>query len=160
MWLRKDENTVATALHMKRGGVPSLTSADLFITGKVVSRSELHIEGRLEGEVLAERLTIGETAEVKGWVLGAEVTVRGRVIGNIRAKVLHLAASAHVEGDLEHESLSVEAGAHIEGSCRHVQEGVVLPAEIETAEMEGKDESAIAARAEAAKEQVGAVGKG
>ena len=126
MWFRKDED----AGPAKRSGVPSLTSADLLITGKIVSLSELQIEGRVEGEVLAGQLIIGESAEVKGWVLGADVTVRGCVIGNIRAKRLHLAASARVEGDMEHESLSVEVGARIEGSCRHVASGIALPAEI------------------------------
>ena len=150
MWPRKDEGTTA-ARGAKRGGVPSLTSADLFISGRVVSRSELHIDGRLEGEVLAERLTIGETAEVVGWVLGAEVIVRGRVIGNIKARMLHIAASAHVEGDVEHETLCVEAGAHIQGGLRHVPEGITLPAEIETASESADDRGgAVKAQAQAA----------
>ena len=134
MWFHKDEG----AGPARRTGVPSLTSADLIVTGRLVSLSELQIEGRVEGEVLAERLIIGEGAEVKGWVLGADVTVRGRVIGNIRARRLHLAAGCHVEGEMEHESLSVEAGARIEGSCRHVCDGVVLPPEIAPAAAPGR----------------------
>ena len=146
MWFRKGDAAGAA----RRTGVPSLTSADLIITGKVVSLSELHVEGRLEGEVLAERLIIGETAEVKGWVLGADVTVHGRVTGNIRARRLHLAAGARVEGEMEHEILSVEAGAHIEGSCRHVADGVVLPPEIAPPAPEDGDEAAPTRRGMAA----------
>ena len=47
------------------------------------------------------------------------MTVRGRVMGRIRARKVQLAATSHVEGDILHEAFAVEAGAFFEGNCRH-----------------------------------------
>jgi cytoskeletal protein CcmA (bactofilin family) len=47
------------------------------------------------------------------------VTVRGKVMGRIRARKVMLAATSHVEGDILHEAFAVESGAFFEGNCRH-----------------------------------------
>ena len=62
---------------------------------------------------------IGEKAEIHGEVFAEDVTVRGRVMGRIRARKVLLAATSHVEGDILHEAFAVEAGAFFEGNCRH-----------------------------------------
>ena len=112
------------------GGIPSLISTDLRIKGDVVSSGELHIEGVVEGEVLSHNITIGELGEIRGKVIGSDVVVCGRVIGSIQAKKVSLKSTAHVTGDLDHESLAIDAGAHIEGNCHHVK-GISMPAKLE-----------------------------
>ena len=102
-----------------RGTAPSIISADLTVTGTLVSNGDIQIDGVVEGDVRSIGLVIGEKAEIHGEILAEDITVRGRVIGRIRARKVQLAATSHVEGDILHEAFAVEAGAFFEGNCRH-----------------------------------------
>jgi cytoskeletal protein CcmA (bactofilin family) len=102
-----------------RGTAPSIISADLNVSGALISSGDIQVDGIVEGDVRSAGLVIGEKAEIRGEVLAEDVTVRGRVIGRIRARKVQLCATAHVEGDILHEAFSVEAGAFFEGNCRH-----------------------------------------
>ena len=108
----------------KNENIPSLISADLCVTGDVISNGELHIEGKIEGGIRAKRLTIGEKAQIIGNITGNNVVICGRVNGDVSANKLHLTKNANVKGDLEHNSLSMEAGATIEGKCQSVNKSI------------------------------------
>ncbi len=101
---------------------PSIISADLVITGNLVSGGELQVDGTVEGDVRAASLVIGEQATVTGEVMAEEVIVRGRIIGVLRGLRVVLASSCHFEGDILHESLAVEPGAFFEGRCRRSED--------------------------------------
>jgi cytoskeletal protein CcmA (bactofilin family) len=73
----------------------------------------------VEGDIRSVGLVIGEKAEVHGEIFAEDVTIRGKVMGRIRARKVLLAATSHVEGDILHEAFAVEAGAFFEGNCRH-----------------------------------------
>jgi cytoskeletal protein CcmA (bactofilin family) len=112
----------ATMAQPKRAGrstAPSIISADLTVTGTLVSEGDIQIDGIVEGDVRSVGMVIGEKAEIRGEILADDITVRGRVTGRIRARKIQLAATAHVEGDILHEAFAVEAGAFFEGNCRH-----------------------------------------
>ncbi len=79
----------------------------------------MQIDGIVEGDVRSVGLVIGEKAEIHGEIWAEDVTVRGKVIGRIRARKVLLSATSHVEGDILHEAFAVEAGAFFEGNCRH-----------------------------------------
>jgi cytoskeletal protein CcmA (bactofilin family) len=102
-----------------RSTAPSIVSADLTVTGTLVSNGDIQIDGIVDGDVRSIGLVIGEKAEIHGEVLADDITVRGRVIGRIRARKVQLCATSHVEGDILHEAFAVEAGAFFEGNCRH-----------------------------------------
>ena len=97
---------------------PSILSADLTVTGSIVSDGEVQLDGTVEGDVRAGSLTIGEEATVKGEVVCETVVVRGRVEGSLRARQVQLAATARVEGDVIHASLAIESGAYFDGHCK------------------------------------------
>ena len=97
---------------------PSILSADLTVTGSIVSDGEVQLDGTVEGDVQAGSLTIGEDATVKGEVVCETVVVRGRVEGSLRARQVQLAATARVEGDVIHASLAIESGAYFDGHCK------------------------------------------
>ncbi len=104
---------------MTRNSTPSILSADLVITGSLKTQGEVQLDGKVEGDIRAKSLTIGEKAIVKGEILAEAITVRGKVIGKLRARQIQLAATAHVEGDIVHSTLSMENGAYFEGQCHH-----------------------------------------
>lgn len=97
-----------------RSAAPSIISADLTVTGTLVSNGDIQIDGVVDGDVRSVGLVIGEKAEIHGEILAEDITVRGKVIGRIRARKVQLAATSHVEGDILHEAFAVEAGAFFE----------------------------------------------
>jgi cytoskeletal protein CcmA (bactofilin family) len=102
-----------------RQGAPSIISAELIVRGTLVSNGDVQIDGKVDGDIRATSLVIGDKAVVLGDVYAEEATIRGRVEGSIRAHKVHLCATCHVEGNILHEALAVESGAFFEGNCRH-----------------------------------------
>jgi cytoskeletal protein CcmA (bactofilin family) len=114
--------TAAAAVQPKRGlrnGTPSIISADLIVRGALFSAGDVQIDGRVDGDIRAGGLIIGEKAVIVGDVYAEEIVVRGRVEGGISARKVSLSSTCHVEGNILHEALSVEIGAYFEGNCRH-----------------------------------------
>jgi cytoskeletal protein CcmA (bactofilin family) len=96
----------------------SIIGDDLMISGNVTSAGELHIDGRIEGDVRCASLILGDSSEIKGNVIAEEVMVRGRLIGSVRGRRVILHSSAHVEGDVFHKDLAMEQGAYFDGESR------------------------------------------
>jgi cytoskeletal protein CcmA (bactofilin family) len=121
----KEPETAATAQTSSqpkrptRNGVPSIISAELSVRGTLVSAGDIQVDGRVDGDIRATSLVVGEKATILGDIYAEEATVRGRVEGSIRARKVHLCATCQVEGNILHEALSVEAGAFLRGNCRH-----------------------------------------
>lgn len=99
-------------------GVPSIVSPEMTVTGNLSSNGDVQVDGTVDGDVRAETLTIGEDGVINGTVRAGTLRVLGRIDGEIQAGDVTILASAHVCGDVVHESLAIEAGARIEGHCR------------------------------------------
>jgi len=113
---------VSNSTPAPRSGVattPSLIASDVQIDGNVRTGGELQLDGHITGDVSCGGLVMGETGAVKGTISADNVTIRGTVNGEIRARSVRLEKSAVVEGDVIHESLSVEAGAKLTGRFAH-----------------------------------------
>jgi cytoskeletal protein CcmA (bactofilin family) len=111
----------------------STIGEDLTIAGNVSSKGELHLSGRVLGDVHCLALVLGESAQLEGNVVAEDVMVRGRLIGSVRALRVMLQSPAHVEGDLFHQSLSMEQGTHFEGESRPSDDPLAIP-EVHAAE--------------------------
>ena len=96
----------------------SVLSADLVIKGNVRSSGDITVEGQVEGDIRAQLLTVGETANVKGEVVADDVVVNGRIVGRVRGTKVRLTATARVDGDIVHKTIAIESGAHFEGSVQ------------------------------------------
>lgn len=101
---------------------PSIISADVKMTGTIVSQGEIDINGQIEGDVRASALTVGETGAVKGEVVAESVVVRGTIEGRIRGRKVQLCTGAKVRGDIFHASLAIEPNAIFEGAVKHAQD--------------------------------------
>ena len=98
-----------------RRPIPSIVGADCTFSGDIVSQGDVHIDGRVDGDVRCNMLVIGEAGTVTGEISAETVTVLGTVTGQITSKLVSLAKSARILGDITHDSLSVEVGAYVEG---------------------------------------------
>ncbi|MDE1174645.1 MAG: polymer-forming cytoskeletal protein [Parvibaculaceae bacterium] len=101
---------------------PSLIASDVVASGNIVSEGMIQIDGTFDGSVRAAVISIGEAATVKGMMVADEISVRGRVTGNIFARRVQLHAQAVFEGGLTHSELGIELGARFEGSIHHTSE--------------------------------------
>lgn len=101
---------------------PSILSADLTVVGNIKTQGDIQIEGTVEGDVRAHQLVVGETATIKGEILGDDVVVNGRVVGRVRGLRVRLTATARVEGDIVHKTIAIESGAHFEGSVQRQED--------------------------------------
>ena len=96
----------------------SILSSDLQITGNLKTLGDIQVEGRVDGNISAHLLTIGEGATVKGEIIADDVVVNGHVIGRVRGLKVRLTSTAQVEGDIIHKTIAIESGAHFEGSVQ------------------------------------------
>lgn len=105
-----------------RRSTPSVLSSDLTVTGNIRTEGDIQIEGTVEGDIRAHQLVIGDSATIRGEIVGDEVVVNGRVIGRVRGLKVRLTATARVEGDIIHKTIAIESGAHFEGSVQRQED--------------------------------------
>jgi cytoskeletal protein CcmA (bactofilin family) len=91
------------------------------IVGKIDCDGTLHIFGRIEGELRATNVLIGNGAQFDGNVIAQGVTIDGRLNGTIHATRVSLQSNAVVDGDIFHRVLSIDENAKFEGSSRRVE---------------------------------------
>jgi cytoskeletal protein CcmA (bactofilin family) len=96
----------------------SVLSSDLTIVGNIKTSGDIQIEGTVEGDVRAHLLTVGESATIRGEIMGDDIVVNGRVVGRVRGLKVRLTSTARVEGDIVHKTIAIESGAHFEGSVQ------------------------------------------
>jgi cytoskeletal protein CcmA (bactofilin family) len=95
----------------------SCIGAGMSIVGNVECSGSAQVFGRIEGELRASELMIGEGAHIQGCVIAQEVTVSGTVKGTIRA-VRVILQGGTVEGDIFNRSLSIDESSVFEGASR------------------------------------------
>jgi cytoskeletal protein CcmA (bactofilin family) len=111
---------------------PSIIGEDLSISGNVISKGEVQVDGQIEGDVHCGSLIVGEKAEITGGIVAEDVVVRGRVMGSIRGVRVTMQASSHVEGDVFHKALAIEQGAFFEGKSRRAEDPISTAPKLET----------------------------
>src|SRR5215472_11080481 len=104
-----------------KSGPDSRIGAGMSIVGKIECNGAAQVFGRIEGELRASDLLVGEGATIDGSVIAQDVTVCGRIKGTIRAVRVKLQNGGAVEGDIFHRSLSIDENAQFEGSSRRVE---------------------------------------
>ena len=114
-----------------KAGTASCIGSDMSIVGKIECNGPAQVFGRIEGELRASDLLIGEGATIDGSVLAQNVTVCGHVKGTIHAVRVKLQKGGAVEGDIFHRSLSIDEDSLFEGSSRRVENPTEIPSSID-----------------------------
>lgn len=113
---------LATAPRTNGDRSVSMIGPDLTITGNLISKGEVQVDGIVEGDIHGSHVVIGERATIHGSIVSEEVVIRGHVIGEVRSKRVMLQSTSQVEGDIFHQSLSIEQGALFEGKSRRTSD--------------------------------------
>lgn len=84
----------------------------------------LRINGKFEGKLDTKgTLTVGDNAIVSADINGENITIAGRVNGDITAKKIKLIAPGCVVGDIKTASLTITDGAILQGNCNMLSHG-------------------------------------
>jgi cytoskeletal protein CcmA (bactofilin family) len=107
------------ARHKSDGVRPqSVIDATLAIVGDLRTDGDLQLDGHICGNVQCAQLIVGPSAGITGAIMAEEAVIRGRITGTIRANVVILQGTAHVESDIVYGVLAIDEGARFEGAVR------------------------------------------
>ncbi len=104
------------------------------VEGKIQTKGDLRIEGKVIGTVTCEsKLVIGEHGSVEGFIDARNAHVSGQIVGDLVCReLLQLQEKARIEGDIFTQKLSVQVGAMFSGSCQMGESGKNLGAQAKT----------------------------
>lgn len=94
----------------------TIIGEQITIDGAIRGKEDLLIEGSVKGriEVEAHRLTVGSRGQVEAEIQAANVTISGRLVGNINATgKVEITKEADFNGEIKAKSISVEDGAYL-----------------------------------------------
>ena len=92
-----------------------MVGEEMHIRGSLVSDSDLKITGKVDGDVRARNLVIGERGRVTGMIVAEEVILKGQLAGNILADAVWIKQNASFDGDIVFvDALAIEVGAHVD----------------------------------------------
>jgi len=90
----------------------------VIIKGELSGSEDLYVDGVVEGtvELQSNSLVVGHNGQVRAKVNAKNVTVQGRVEGNIRAaERVELRKSSVIVGDIATQRIAIEEGAYFKG---------------------------------------------
>ncbi|MCT2401244.1 bactofilin family protein [Novosphingobium mangrovi (ex Huang et al. 2023)] len=93
----------------------SMLGADTVITGNIEASADLHVDGRIDGDIACNALVQGEDSRITGSIRAETVRVAGSVSGTIAARDVVILKTARIEGDVSYDTLTIEQGARLDG---------------------------------------------
>lgn len=97
------------------------------VVGDIHYGGGLHIEGTVEGNIIAEQedkgvVIVSELGLVEGEIRGPAIIINGTVHGNVYATGnIELAAGAKINGNVYYNLLEMTVGAEVNGNLVHQQ---------------------------------------
>ena len=97
----------------------SFIGPEVVVTGDIASPGQLHIDGKVIGDVRCGTLSQGEGGGITGNIDAGEARLAGLIDGAVSAGTLLLEASARITGDVLYGTLTVATGAQVDGRFKH-----------------------------------------
>ena len=96
---------------MDKLGNKTLNGANASFTGKVINARVIEVNGKMNADLTAEKVTIGEAGHFDGAIQADLVVVSGHYEGKMQAKSIWATATAAISGKLHYETLQMDRGA-------------------------------------------------
>lgn len=103
-----------------RSGDLSFIGTGVTVTGNIGGDGNLHVDGRIDGDVTCATLIVGERGEINGNVRAGDARIAGTVNGAVAAEVLTVTDTARIVGDMSYDAVSIETGAQVEGRVKRL----------------------------------------
>ncbi len=123
MWFKSaaSNNIGSTSTTSVRRSAPSILSEGFRVDGDIACSGEVHIAGTLIGNIVAGKITLGESGSINGSVEAETAIINGALQGRLIAVNVILGRSAQVRADVVYCSMRIEPGAVFEGYSRRVE---------------------------------------
>ena len=104
----------------ERGARSTWIGQDTFVEGKITTREDVCIQGRLKGAVESTAsVLVPEGGQVEADIVARNVVIHGRMSGNVEAiEKAEIGASGVLTGGILAATVVVQAGATFEGTVR------------------------------------------
>jgi len=120
MFSKKPESTSRPSTNSVAAGATfSVLGPDIAISGDLTATADLHLDGKIDGDINCAALVQGEASEVTGVVVAESARIAGKIKGSITAEVLVILKTARIEGDVAYGALTIEEGAQVDGKFTH-----------------------------------------
>ena len=89
------------------------------INGDIKGSEDLVIDGSMKGKIQLEKnqLTVGNKGQVEGEVQAVNITIGGRLVGNVNSVgKVQITKTANFSGEIKARSISVEDGAYLKAT--------------------------------------------
>ena len=106
-----------------KGETFSFIGPEVVVTGNIDTDGQLHIDGKVVGDVRCGSLSQGESGSIAGNIDAGEAKLAGLIDGAVSAGTLLLETSARITGDVLYETLTVSTGAQVDGRFKRRQSG-------------------------------------
>lgn len=93
----------------------SFIGPEVIISGDLATDAQLHVDGRIDGNVRCAQLIQGGDGIISGNIVADEARLAGTVEGTVSAASITIEATARILGDIAYDTIGIEAGARIEG---------------------------------------------
>ncbi|MFN0118659.1 MAG: polymer-forming cytoskeletal protein [Elusimicrobiota bacterium] len=112
----------------KNENIETIIGPETQIEGSLQTGESLRIDGKVNGDITAEAIVIGDHGAVIGNISANRITIAGKVKGNVTATTtLELLGKSQLLGDIKTAKLIIIDGAQFEGQCQTVKtDGKVL----------------------------------
>lgn len=110
----------------------AIIGADAKFVGTISNVKSIEIEGAVEADLSAEKLSIGATGKFTGQVTSDLVVIGGTYDGIMQAGSIWATETAQIAGEIHYQSLQMDRGAAL--NCRVVHNWQEPVATGETAE--------------------------
>jgi cytoskeletal protein CcmA (bactofilin family) len=108
--------------------IDTLVGQNTVVRGDIAFSGGLHVEGRVEGNVVAEDdrsiLILSENGSIKGEVRVPNMVLNGTVEGDVHAsEQVELATRSRVKGNVYYNLIQMAMGAEVNGNLVHRKGG-------------------------------------
>tara|TARA_B100000965_G_scaffold392795_1_gene402766 strand:+ start:923 stop:1327 length:405 start_codon:yes stop_codon:yes gene_type:complete len=106
-------------MRAENNGQYSKIDKNTILTGKINAKTDIRIDGVLDGDVITTgKVIIGKEAQVKGKLLCGNADIEGFFKGELTVSgILNLKKNSIVEGNVHIQKLIVESGATFNAKC-------------------------------------------
>ena len=106
-------------MRAENNGQYSKIDKNTILTGKINAKTDIRIDGVLDGDVITTgKVIIGKEAQVKGKLLCGNADIEGFFKGELTVSgILNLKKNSIVEGNVHIQKLIVEFGATFNANC-------------------------------------------
>ncbi len=114
---RKPEKTMA---QNNQKQLDTLVGQSTRLQGDLTFNGMMHLDGRVEGSIIAEddndTLTISENGTVKGTIKAGNLVINGTIDGDITATgKIEVLSQARITGNIHYVNIEMETGSQVNG---------------------------------------------